>query len=305
MQILSSFSLILLFSAFFLFVNHLDNYLHQYRYLNQITRIPHKKPFLFSRHLFTEENTNTIRLLAYNEVFLPVLVDLNQSRINSSRYRLAGTFFAMNMKRDTVCPDDRRTAIIDDKQTGSQLIVQEGETIGGIKILKIYPEKILVNDGSGEYELVLNFTTTKPVLGKAESQSLQKKGNIQDKSNWLGGQRVGENSWVFNRNKLLDYYQQLMDDPERLLKVFDSLKPIYNENNNITGYRVGIEGEKEFFDAIGFKEGDVVRSVNTMKMTSRQRAEYFINEFIRNRVNAFLIEVERDGKTNKFLYHVR
>ena len=40
-------------------------------------------------------------------------------------------------------------------------------------------------------------------------------------------------------------------------------------------------------------------------MTNRRRAEFFIKEFVGDRVNAFVIELERGGTTNKFIYHVR
>jgi len=42
-----------------------------------------------------------------------------------------------------------------------------------------------------------------------------------------------------------------------------------------------------------------------MQMTSRNRAEYFISEFVADRANAFVIEIERAGKAEKFVYQVR
>ena len=56
---------------------------------------------------------------------------------------------------------------------------------------------------------------------------------------------------------------------------------------------------------MGMKEGDVVRKVNSMDMTSRQRAEYFIKEFAADRANVFMIEIERDGTPQKLIYQVR
>ena len=214
------------------------------------------------------------------------------------RYRLAGTFFAMGTGDGDA---DSRKAIIHELATGSQRIVQESETMDGLRVVKVYREHVIVNDGSGEVELRLGFT------GGQGSGAVTRGGGDgpAEPENWLGGQRVGANAWILKRDSLLNYYQQLLDDPERLVKVFDSLKPIYDDSNVISGYRLEIEGEKPFFDAVGLAEGDVVRSVNSMKMTSRRRAEYFIGEFVRDRVNAFLIDVDRGGKTEKLMYHVR
>jgi len=217
------------------------------------------------------------------------------------RYRLAGTFFAMGSGDN---PTDSRKAIIHELASGNQRIVQESESIDGLRVVKVYREHVIVNDGSGDVELRLGFTGG----GQSRTQAKDKPSTAQEsleEKNWLSGQRVGASSWVFKRDALLNYYQQLLDDPERLVKVFDSLKPVYDERNAISGYRLEVEGEKEFFNAVGLAEGDVLRSVNSMKMTSRRRAEYFISEFVRDRVNAFLIDVERGGKQEKLVYHVR
>jgi hypothetical protein len=42
-----------------------------------------------------------------------------------------------------------------------------------------------------------------------------------------------------------------------------------------------------------------------MDMTSRTRAEYFIKEFIHDRANAFILEVERGGDPVKLIYQFR
>ena len=120
-----------------------------------------------------------------------------------------------------------------------------------------------------------------------------------------GGKQAGKQRWVFKRQALLNYYQELMDQPDRLVALFDSLKPMYNDRRKIEGYYLGVEGEKDFYDAVGLKEGDVVRSVNSMKMTSRRRAEYFISEFVKDRANAFILDIERGGKPVQLRYEVR
>jgi hypothetical protein len=123
--------------------------------------------------------------------------------------------------------------------------------------------------------------------------------------NRFGGRQVGENKWVFDRGPMLSYYSELMDNPDRLVKIFDSFKPDYGQDRKIAGYKVRIEGEPDFFQAVGLREGDVVRNVNSMRMTSRRRAEFFIREFIDNRVNSFNLEVERGGQIVNQAYEGR
>ena len=124
-------------------------------------------------------------------------------------------------------------------------------------------------------------------------------------SNRFGCIKVQDDRWQFTRQPMLDYYQELLDEPDRMVALFDTMKPVRDERNRITGYVVGMEGEKEFFQAVGLREGDIVRQVNSVEMTNRRRAEFFIDEFLKNRMNAIVLDVERDGKVQKQVYQVK
>ena len=81
------------------------------------------------------------------------------------------------------------------------------------------------------------------------------------------------------------------------------MDPVWVEDadgeRRIEGYRVGVEGEAELFAAAGLKDGDVVKSVNDLAMTRRDRAERMIATFIEGRGTMFVLEIERDGRTFK------
>jgi type II secretory pathway component PulC len=103
----------------------------------------------------------------------------------------------------------------------------------------------------------------------------------------------------------MGYYQELLDQPERLLKVFDSLAPLYNEERAIEGYRLNIEGEAEFFAAAGLRQNDVVRKVNGIEMTNRRRAENLIRRFAQDDLDIVVLELERDGAPVKQVYEMK
>jgi len=226
--------------------------------------------------------------------------------ISSVRLRLAGTFFEYH--NEIAGPKDIRKAIIDDLRRGIQVIVREGDLVEEINIVKIYRDRVIIRmpDGTDE-QLWLNFSGRQtPSLTGPSTNNVQDADSRKIVGDKFGGRQVGENRWVFSRQSLLDYYKELRDEPERLVKVFDSLRPIYEQGaNRINGYSLNVEGEAEFFKSVGFRQGDIVRTVNSMNMTSRKRAEYFIGEFISDRANAFIIDIERDGKPQKLIYEVR
>lgn len=222
---------------------------------------------------------------------------------SQGRYRLAGTFLC-----STDGKIERRKAVLDDKLAGIQRIVGEKDRFGDTEVVSVFRDRVILRQGDSEEVLWMNFMTLpSPMGGNGETGAVAVvTGQLEeDGLDGFGGKRVGELSWVFRRQKLLDYYQQLRDEPQRMLKLFDSMYPVRDENRRITGYVVNVQGEKEFFDSVGFKQGDIVRAVNGEAMTNRRRAERFIAEFIHDRANAFVFEVERDGSLQKFTYQVR
>lgn len=226
----------------------------------------------------------------------------------AERFRLAGTFFLYGEATEDGNPQERRRAILDDLSAKAQLLVQENQEVDGYLITRIEQDRIRLQRDGTEYELTLSFS---PVSGaalaaqpggqKSENVSMEDMPALETSR---FGKRVGENRWVMKRDELLRYYAELLDDPERIANVYASLKPEYKENE-IQGYYLNTEGEGDFFRAIGLQEGDVVRRVNSMRMVSQRRAEYFISEFMKNRVNALVFDVERDGNEQKLIYLIR
>ena len=218
----------------------------------------------------------------------------------AGRYRLAGTFFEF-----IAGASDNRKAILDDFSSGTQFIVSENDEIALARVVRIFADSVILRGGGGEEQLWLTFANRANSAANGSSEGSAVSSIPSGMAAGLGRRQIGENRWVYSRQSLLDYYQELRDNPERLVRVFDSLKPLYDEGHLITGYHLDIEGEAEFFQAAGLREGDVVRAVNGLPMTNRRRAEYFIGEFIQNRANAFVLDIGRGGAKQKLMYEVR
>ena len=218
------------------------------------------------------------------------------------RFRLAGTFFTFD---DTGA--ELRKAILDDRERHAQAIVGQGGNLEDYKVTEVGSNHVTLVRAGERTTLRMGFDfaparaasggTNGPVgnLATAEETVLE---------NTPFGQRVGERRWVLSRERLMEYYQELVEQPERVAALYTSLKPDYKENE-ISGYRLNQEGENDFFKAVGFQEGDVVRKVNSMNMTSQARAEYFLGEFVTSRLNAVVIDIERNGEPTKLSYLIR
>ena len=219
----------------------------------------------------------------------------------SHRFRFVGAFFIEDAGGET-----RGRAVIEAAGRREQFVGGAGGAVEEATVEKIFLDHVILRVGASTLELWQEFAGSPVTTGLATtvSNALGAVATILA-TNKFGGVQVRDNRWEFQRKPLLDYYQELLDEPERMVAVFDSLKPVRNKDNKITGYVVGMEGEKDFFDAAGLRNGDVVRKVNSLDMTSRRRAEYFIDEFLKNRVNVIVLDVEREGQSSKLIYQVR
>ena len=224
----------------------------------------------------------------------------------ANRFRLAGTFFLYAPEGETT--ESQRRAIVDDLQKSQQSIVTEGDALEEYRVQNVYPDRIVLRTGGIDYTLALSFSEAGPAAstppattGETAVVSMEDMPALESSR---FGKRVGENRWVFKREELLKYYQEVLDEPERIAKVYLSLKPDY-QGESIEGYRLASEGEADFFKAVGLQEGDTIRKVNSMRMVSQRRAEYFLSEFLKNRVSALVLDVEREGKPEKMIYLIR
>ena len=223
---------------------------------------------------------------------------------SNARYRLAGTFIApegsLGGVTGTLC-----RAIIDDLQTKQQYLLAEGEISGELKMLRIRSDRVIVEIAGRTEELFLSFgAAAVPTPSSANASSFTEVPPEKVLEESAYGKRVGETRWVMNRDSLLGYYREMLDHPERIAKLYDTFQPDYVKGK-IEGYRVKVEGEGDFLKAVGLREGDVVRMVNSMRMSSQSRAEFWMGEFVKDRMGAAVLDIEREGKPEKLVYLFR
>lgn len=217
----------------------------------------------------------------------------------SKRFRLAGTFFAVGINQHS------RKAILDDLQKKEQSLVTEGELIDNeIQIVSILSDRIVLRKGTTEEQIILCFTGGGRSSARQTALAESSGGKLQLEIQNRFGKRVGDKRWVLKRSEILNYYAEVLNNTDKLAEIYESLKPVY-EGRNISGYTLDIEGEADMFASFGLRQGDVIRQVNSLPMTSQIRAEYFINEFVKNRVNGFVLDIERAGQKEKLIYMIR
>ena len=222
----------------------------------------------------------------------------------SSRYRLAGAFLVLaEGGRLEGAP---RCAILDDLQDRQQHLAMEGEWVGGVRVVRVESDHVVLSDGEREEVVVLAAGTLEGNEGQpvAAGAPAPEAPAVLETNRF--GNRIGETRWEVRREAVLQYYQEMMDSPERLASLFLAMKADRDGEGRIDGYRLDMTfGEKDFYSQVGFQDGDIVRKANSMRMTSQRRAEYFIGEFVQGRLDTVVIDIERNGEPKKLIYLVK
>lgn len=214
------------------------------------------------------------------------------------RYRLAGVFRMLG-------GGGGECAILDDLKEGRQLLLAAGEEEEGLKVEEVGADYAVVGDGTRRERLAITAATEAQAGGGGGAAVAAADAQTVISTNRFGS-RVGETRWEFGRDAVMDYYQEMMDNPERLVGLFNALEPDYGDGESVEGYRVNTErGEAGFFEEVGLKQGDVIRRVNSLHMTSQKRAEHFIREFVKGNLGAVVLDIEREGRKEKLVYLIK
>lgn len=228
----------------------------------------------------------------------------------SQRFRLAGTFFAYaGAATDDV--HGARQAILDDLEDQRQRLVQEGDQWAGVDVVRIFRDRVILRGTAGEEAIWLSFRETPgtpaPTTDPAETAATPplRFEDLPALETHRFGRRIGDNRWIMERDELLRYADEVQDNPERMAALLLAMQPDYNELDEVVGFVLEKLGEDELYVAAGFQDGDIVRQVNSMPMTSPARAQYFISEFIQGRLDAVVLDIERDGQPHKLIHLIR
>ena len=91
-----------------------------------------------------------------------------------------------------------------------------------------------------------------------------------------------------NRSKLMGYLQQLNTNPQKLLSIV-SVKPNYTENG-MRGFIVSSGVERKLFTRLGFKNNDIIISINNTELTNLSQAIKLRKELSKQTYFDFMIE---------------
>ncbi len=216
----------------------------------------------------------------------------------NKRFRLAG--FRFNIKNR-----NNAGAIIEDRNDGVQWIRKKGEALTeNVTVAGVGTNSVILATPYGSYELLRSKKNKNSTVSEGRElgdTGAAVNGQMSPALSGISSGQTTPGTWHLKRSDVMDYFNEIRDRPERIEAVFDTLAPVWytdeaDGKQKIEGYRVEICGEEDFFRAVGFNEGDIVREVNGIRMTNRYAAEELIRRFIHDDLEFAHIRMERNGE---------
>lgn len=214
--------------------------------------------------------------------------------------RLAGTFLAYGGDQAGI----DRLAVIETAEAGGQITVTIGDELAGATVTEISRDRLALRDPDGTTRFLLAFEEGGPRRGPEDSGTEGEIGAWETVDPETLVYPVSPFRRVINRNAVLALQERILRDPAEAARVLALAQPVQGARG-LDGYRVGAFGNQELIGAFGLAPGDIVRKVNSVELTSPQRAEYFYREFMRDELTALVLEVDRGGVTTNLIFSVR
>jgi len=196
--------------------------------------------------------------------------------------------------RGTVVTDSATWAVLEDKATGKQQLVQQGEVLGESRVTQISRNRVQLknlNRGS-ELALFLEESQTNHLI-----QSEMKVAKSEPTELTEEVAQVTELEYVIKKNILKNLIQKIPS-------LVHSLELILFEiETGPVGYLVTAGPQLMKMAPIGLEDGDLLRKVNGKPLTSESAILNIFKDLARE--TEIKIEIDRDNQILEFTYHVQ
>lgn len=171
-------------------------------------------------------------------------------------------------------------AIIKDLKTRSQDIYRVGDSIGPAEVTNIYRNRVILKHNGAE-EMLIAFESLEEITGEREqadqqeqvaethsAPSISPRKTPRDEYARIG-EKIAQNHWVVKRSDV----QDIVNNASQLLTQIRIIPHFQGGDlNNPDGFQVANIVPRTFFDKMGLKSGDIIKSVNGESVNSPESA---------------------------------
>jgi len=162
-------------------------------------------------------------------------------------------------------------AIILDESTRKQDLFTEGDQIGPARVVKIYRHKVIL-ERDGKEEMLIAFEDMETLISAAMEEPVEPDAQEISADTSIPahiGKKIGQNHWVMERNDL----QNVLENSSQLLTQVRIIPHFARgQINEPDGFQVANIRPRSFFDTMGLRNGDVIKSVNKIPVDNAEKA---------------------------------
>ena len=178
--------------------------------------------------------------------------------------------------------------IIQEKNKNDTIILSQNESFKNYKLKKIYKNYVVFGKNNKEYKLSITNDKKKDkyqVISKDETTKTIKEISINDDK-------------VTIKRTLIDNYIQNFDKIWQDIAISD-----VRTKNGIDGFKVSRIKPNTPFSKIGLKKGDIIKSINNIKLKSYNDAFKIYKQI--NKIRSLNIEILRDNNPMEIYYEIQ
>ena len=180
-------------------------------------------------------------------------------------------------------------AIIEHQSKQSVYAVEDKLPVSGrVTLAKVMPRQVVLDNG-GTYELLVLFEDSR--LGTGQAAPPQRSNPIP--KSVKKGEQIDKRQDDEATALAVNYRERLYKDPQSLAKVV-SVSAV-REGGQLRGYSIRPGQEKEQFEQLGFKAGDLVTSVNGIALDNPANTMSLYNAM--RSAGEVVFELERDEES--------
>jgi len=173
--------------------------------------------------------------------------------------------------------------VISDKSSLNSKILGIGEVFKNYRLIKIFEGFVVFSKNNKEYKVLLD--------ANEKNFSYIQTNHTKDRIKKSGGQ------YYFGKNLIKEY----MQDSSKMWKEI-SISEIKNKGKS-NGFKINKIAKKSLFIDLGLKEGDIIKSVNNIKLKSYADAFDFYGKI--NKVRNMKLTVLRGNKIVELEYEIK
>ncbi len=146
--------------------------------------------------------------------------------------------------------------IIIEDNLGTTFLYKD-EKYMGYKLIEIYDQRAVLEKGGRKYDIVLEDSDKKETRPTTSSQSKKPKNQAVTQEEYISGEPI-----IMTREEIDSYIK----DPNKIWKNIRIQE--LRKDGELEGFRINYVKKKSFFDDIGLKSGDVIKSIDGKEIKS-------------------------------------